>query len=254
MNALEPFPPVFTFRVLLKAFLRTYLVGANYNTRGMQNVGMALALEPGLNTIHRKPKELQRARRRSLQHYNTHPYWTPLLVGIFLSLERDIARGVLPAPMLQRVKNTTTYTLSALGDSFFSGALLVFCILVLTLLLINGWTGTAWFWLASCFLGLQIFKLGTFVGGVREGIAFLTRLRKWNLINWGQRIKLANALLLLLLWLRLWPELHIQGGPEWIWAAWTVAIMFSAFCCAWFRVSRMWVVVLFFVFWVAWGL
>jgi hypothetical protein len=246
----DTLPPSLSFRVMLRTYLRTYLVGANYNTRGMQNVGLALALEPGLTVIHRNALELRKARRRSLQHYNTHPFWTPLLAGIFLSLERDIARGVLPPPMLQRVKNTTTYTLSALGDSFFSGAGLVFFVLILTLLLVHGWTGVAWTWLICCFLGLQVFKLTTFVGGFREGIAFLSRLKRWNLINWGQRIKLVNAGLLLLLWWRLWPELRVQSAPEWAWVFWTVAVLCCAFGYFRLRVPRVWFVLAFLAVWI----
>lgn len=250
MNSpVKPIDPL-SFRVMLRTFLRTYLIGANYNTRGMQNVGLALVLDPGLCIIHRNPRDLKRARRRSLQHYNTHPFWTPLLAGIFLALERDIARGVLPPAMLQRVKNTTTYTLSALGDSFFSGATLVCCSLILALLLIEEWMGLAWLWLACCLLSLQVFKLVTFVGGVREGIAFLSHLKRWDLINWGQRLKLLNAGLLLLLWWRLWVDLRVDGGLEWNWLFWTAAVLFCAFGYFWFRLSRFWFVLAFVALWV----
>ncbi|GAB6059028.1 PTS system mannose/fructose/sorbose family transporter subunit IID [Desulfonatronum parangueonense] len=237
-----------SFRLMLRTFLRCYLVGANFNTRGMQNVGLAMILEPGLKVIHQDAKELQKARRRSLQHYNTHPFWTPLLAGIFLSLERDISRGILPAPMLQRVKNTTTYTLSALGDSFFGGGVLVFWSLVLVMLLVNGWMVLAWLWLASCFLSLQVFKVMTFIGGFRDGIGFLSRLKRWDLINWGQRIKLLNAALLVLIWLQLWPEL----GSGWVWAFWTGAVVVAAISVFYLRLSRNWFLLAFAGYWVAW--
>lgn len=240
----EAFSPL-SFRVMTRCFMRCYLVGANFNTRGMQNVGLALAMEPGLQALYPKMKPRQQARRRALQHYNTHPFWSPLLVGIFLSLERDISRGILPPAMLQRVKTTTTYTLSALGDSFFGGALLVLFSLVLALLLLNGWTMAAWTWLGVCFLGLQAFKLLTFAGGLREGIAFLNRLKKWDLINWGQRVKLLNAGLLALLWLKLWPGL----GGGWEWAFWSLALIIGAFCYLRLRVSRVWLVLAFVGYW-----
>jgi len=257
MSTPERYPPALGFRVMLSIFLRTYLVGANYNTRGMQNVGLAMTLEPGLHVIHRDVRELQKARRRALQHYNTHPFWTPLLAGIFLSLERDIARGVLPAPMVQRVKNTTTYTLSALGDSFFSGALLVFCVLILTLLLTGGWLGLGWLWLLCCFSGIHLFKLMTFLGGFRDGIAYLTRLKRWNLIDWSQRIKLINAGLLLMFWWRLWTELGSEAVPWWAWFFWSAAVLLCVFGSFWFRLSRLWfvpiILVLWFGLWQVWG-
>lgn len=248
MSSERTTPASLGLRVLAHIFLRCYLVGANFNTRGMQNVGLAICLEPGLRILHPDVTSRQKARRRSLQHYNTHPYWTPLLVGIFLSIERDIARGLLPPLMLQRVKSTTTYTLSALGDSFFGGALLVFCMLVLVLAVINSVMALAWIWLGICFLALQAFKVYTFVGGAREGISFLNRLKKWNLINWGQRIKLINAGLLVLIWMQLWPEL----GKGWEWGAWTLALLLAAAACICLRLSRFWLVLAFIGYWGAW--
>jgi len=240
----DAFSPL-SFRVAARCFARCYLVGANFNTRGMQNVGLALAMEPGLQALYPQLKPRQQARRRALQHYNTHPFWSPLLVGVFLSLERDISRGILPPAMLQRVKTTAAHTLSALGDSFFGGALLVLFSLVLALLLFNGWVAAAWTWLGVCFLGLQAFKLLTFAGGLREGIAFLNRLKKWDLINWGQRLKLLNAGLVTLLWLELWPGL----GIGWEWVFWSLAVMIGAFCYLRLRVSRAWLVLAFVGYW-----
>lgn len=110
-------------RVLLRIFLRTYVVGATFNTKGMQNVGFALVMEPGLVDLYgHDPAALQRARSRYLKHYNTHPFWTPLLAGIFLSMEKKIASGLLPADILLKLRSTTVYTLSALGDSFSAAA------------------------------------------------------------------------------------------------------------------------------------
>lgn len=247
MNARSAHSPSLCFFVLARCFLRSYLVGANFNTRGMQNVGLALALEPGLRVLHSRDKSWQQARRRALQHYNTHPFWTPLLVGIFLALERDIARGILPPAALQRVKATTTYTLSALGDSFFGGGALVFFSLILALLVVNGWIAAAWGWVGTFFVLLQLFKVLTFVGGLREGIAYLNRLKRWNLINWAQRLKYANAALLLILWMGLWPAL----GPAWTWVFWSLGLVIGALCYLHFGLSRVWIVLGFVGYWAA---
>ena len=75
-------------------------------------------LEWSLPDTGRKNKE------DSMQLYNTHFFWTPLLVGLFLSLEEKIAQGVAPAEMLDNVKTTTAFTLSAIGDTFFSASLM----------------------------------------------------------------------------------------------------------------------------------
>jgi PTS system mannose-specific IID component len=219
---------------LLSCFLRTYLVGAAFNLRGMQNVGLILAMEPGLRAIYPAARDRQRARKRYLRHYNTHPFWTPLLVGIFLSLEEKIARGLFPAQVLDNVKNTTTYTLSAIGDSVFGGSLLVFWSLSTACLAVAGQIGWAVAWAVAWFVGLQAFKAFTFLAGLREGLKFLERLKRWGLINWGQRLKVVNALLLTLFLYLAWPGEFVWNW----WLAVTGALGATAWLIARIHVSR----------------
>jgi PTS system mannose-specific IID component len=200
--------------VLLKCWLRTYLVGALFNDRGMQNIGISYAMEPGLKAIHADPVALGRARKRHLKHFNCHPFWTPLLVGIFLSLELDIARGHMPPDMLEKVKTTTVYTLSALGDSVFNGSILVMWVLATAGLVAAGHHNAAMALAAVLFTALQVFKLATLVAGFSEGFRFLTRLKRWNLINAGRRVKMVNGILLIGFWYLAWPA--PPGWLEWL--------------------------------------
>ena len=194
-----------TARTLMRCFGRTYFVGTRFNTRGMQNIGLAYAIEPGLRQIHANEEELVQARSRYIAHYNTHPFWTPFLAGFFLFLEREAAKGVIQVKSLEQVKTTTVYTLSAVGDSFFSGAVLVFWSLSTSALLLLGKPLSA-FALAVCWIGaLQLFKGYLFLEGYRNGLSFLQRLKRWDLINWGQRIKVLNGLLIIALWVALLP-------------------------------------------------
>ncbi|MGE4442579.1 MAG: PTS system mannose/fructose/sorbose family transporter subunit IID [Desulfomicrobium sp.] len=202
-------------RILLRIFLRTYMVGATFNTKGMQNVGLAYIMDPGLRALYAAdPRALRRARGRYLKHYNTHPFWTPLLVGIFLSMEKKIALGMLPADILPKLRSTTVYTLSALGDSFFGGSFLVLWSLVGVNLAAAGCVGTLAVWICLCFGALQLFKMYTFGRGYAQGLSFLQRLKSWNLIDWGQRLKLVNSVLVALF--------LVQAGPsQGLWAlAW----------------------------------
>jgi mannose/fructose/N-acetylgalactosamine-specific phosphotransferase system component IID len=183
-------------RVLLQIFLRTYMVGATFNTKGMQNVGLAYVMDPGLRVIYGADSHaLKQARGRYLKHYNTHPFWTPLLAGIFLSMEKKIALGMVPADILPKLRATTVYTLSALGDSFFGGSFLVLWSLVGVNLAAAGCIGALVLWICLCLMGLQIFKMYTFARGYAQGLSFLQRLKSWNLIDWGGRLKLANSVL-----------------------------------------------------------
>ncbi|MGE4552025.1 MAG: PTS system mannose/fructose/sorbose family transporter subunit IID [Desulfovibrionaceae bacterium] len=190
----------------LSCLARCYLAGACFNTRGFLNVGLAFAIYPGLTAIHHHdPEALREAKRRYVRHFHTHPFWLPCLVGIFLSAERLIAAGQLPAAMLEKVKNTTSYTLSAIGDSVFAGSVLIFWALASACLLLAGERMAPLLLGVIFFLGLQGFRAYTFWLGLRRGFSVLERIRRWDLINWGQKVKYANGLLLAWLWWLLCP-------------------------------------------------
>jgi PTS system mannose-specific IID component len=205
----------------LRSFMRCYMAGAGFNTRGMQNIGLVFAMQPGLSAIHADAKSLKGALKRYVRHYQSHPFWLPCLVGIYLNMEKSIAAGRFPPTMLAKVKDTTAYTLSALGDSVFAGSLLIFWALLTICLLLSG-QNVAPLVLGIClFIGLQGFRVYTFVSGVRHGFRFLERLKRWDLINWGRRIKYANAVLLLWLWTLIWPRPY----DWWEWILGTGALM-----------------------------
>lgn len=210
-------------RVLLRVFLRTYLVGSAFNTKGMQNVGLSYIMEPGLQALHGgDPSALRKARNRYLKHYNSHPFWTPLVVGIFLSMEAKIAAGLLPPELLSKLRATTVYALSALGDSFFGGSFLVMWSLIGVNLAVRGHVFFLAVWMFLCLVGLHAFKAYTFGRGYAQGLAFLQRLKSWNLIDWGTRIKCCNGLLL-----AFFAEAILPGAGPWR-LAWAGAACLAA--------------------------
>lgn len=239
-------------RTLAACFFRCYLVGAAYNTRGLQHVGLAFAMEPGLTAIY--PDAAQRAQvwPRYLKLYNTHFFWTPLLVGLFLSLEIKIAQGVAPAEMLDNVKTTTAFTLSAIGDTFFSASLMGLWGLSAGCLVASGHYTLLAILAGALFLAIQGFKAVTFLAGYREGFSVLRRIKRWDLVNLGRRVKLVNALLLVVLWITTQPWGNLPGsladaglvGVLAIWAATRPAmsreIVLLALAAAWVALRSLW--------------
>lgn len=183
-------------RTCLPCLLRTWLVGAAMTTRGMQHIGLLYALDPGLQAIYSDPQALAQARQRYSEHVNTHPFMAPLFIGMLLSLEKHIAMGAVDPENIAALKNTAATTLSALGDSFFSGTVLVFWALSTTLLLQMEYTSLAIGLTVSIFLLQAAFRVATFVMGVRIGLGALSVLKRMDLINHGDLLKLVNAALL----------------------------------------------------------
>ncbi len=187
------------FKILLKCFLRSYMIGAGQNTRGLQNIGFVHAMAPGLDYIHAAGGGFSDACRRYSPHHNCHYLWTPLLVGAFLNIETAIAQGLFPDNLLTGLKDTTLNSLSGLGDSLFSGSLAVCVSLLLCLLAVLGLPRTALAVLGVCLLAGQAWRVCCFWAGYAYGLKVLGWLTRLRLINKGDWIKLLNALLLLAL-------------------------------------------------------
>lgn len=219
----------------LHVFLRTYFVGAAYNMRGLQNVGFMLAMDPGLKTIHRQEEALRKARGRYVRYFNCHPFFTPLAAGMFLHAENEIANGRMPPETFVSIKDTTTNTLSAIGDSVVGGTVMPTWALFTAFLVIAGQYGVALAFGLCALLALQAFKLATFAIGVRYGLMTLFRLRKWDLINWGDKLKLCNAVLLLLTFALCMPK---EGTHPAIWLAAVASALFAAYCIARLHMPR----------------
>ena len=186
-------------KISLSCFLRSYLLGAAFTPQGMQSLGITYALEPGLAEIYPDPEGLLRARQRYIRHFNTHPFGAPFLLGLFLHLEQLIAGGLLPEAALSNIKDTAGYTLSAIGDSVFSGTLIPFWALSCACLMLLGLPWAALVFSACLFAGFQAFRLASFYFALQHGLAALERLRNFDIINWGERLKYCNALLLAVL-------------------------------------------------------
>lgn len=211
----------------LHVFLRTYLVGAAYNMRGLQNVGFTLAMDPGLKIIHRTEEALRKARGRYVRHFNCHPFFTPLAAGMFLHTEQAIAKGKMTPESFTALKDTTTNTLSAIGDSVFGGTLMPTWALVTASLAVCGQYGMAFLWSLFVLLLLQVFKFASFALGVRYGLMALFKVRRWDLINWGDKLKLCNALLLLFMFGICIPKLEAH---PFLWLAAVAGAFLAAWC------------------------
>ena len=191
-------------KVLIKCFVRTYFIGSMYNTKGLQNLGLLYIMEPGLQMLYKdSPDKYLEARKRYLSHYNSHPYLLPFLVGYFLFLESRISQGIISPNSLNAIKETSAYTLSAIGDSFFGGSLLVGWALIEILFLLYNlkFQAVAFFFIS--FLLLQAFRFTIFWKGWNQGLSFFQYMREINLIEWSNRIKMVNAVLLVWIWKRI---------------------------------------------------
>ncbi|MFI3272562.1 MAG: PTS system mannose/fructose/sorbose family transporter subunit IID [Pseudomonadota bacterium] len=215
-----------TSRVLLSCFLRSYLIGAAFTMRGLQIIGFIYAMQCGLDALYPDAEARREAYQRYMPTYNSHPFWAPLLVGIFLSLEQRVAQGSLPPAVFLKVKDTTVYTLSAIGDSLFGGTILVaWSLTSCALLIAQFYTAAALFTLIP-FILLQLFRLACFILGYRENLAVLQRIKKLRLMELSDYIKVYNAIILAILMYLAWPHnAFASTSMQAIWWLWSVLFM-----------------------------
>lgn len=199
-------------RLLLRCFFRSYMVGAAYNPRGLQNVGFLYALEPGLAALYDDKHALRNARFRHARHFNSHPFFTPMLLGAYLRMEEGIVQGRLSAQAFAGLKEVAANTLSGIGDSFFNGTCLNTWALCCATLVCLEQPLSAFVLSVSLLLMVQAFKLATFIMGWRLGMSILILMKRLDLINWGERLKCFNALLLVIFLLVAIPD---ADAPVW---------------------------------------
>ena len=147
---------------------------------------------------------LGQAFARYAGHSNTHVFMLPAYTGLLLSMEEQIAGGVLPASVLTSLRTTLATTLSALGDAFFSGSMRTFWALTCVCLLLEGNIWPAAIFTLILLSILQIFRVISFFFCLTHGIAALRWIRSVDVPTWVERTKICNALLICLtLWIML---------------------------------------------------
>lgn len=216
-----------------RSLLRSWCICAAFTSRGMQNLGLLYALEPALNHLYPDLDARIAAYERHATHVNTHPFWAQLLVGLLIQLEEQSARGAIPVQILPALRNTTATTLSAIGDSVLNGTILVTWALFTALLALSGHILLAAISTLVICCVAQAIRVVCFFLGLREGLAVLERLRHLDCINWGDRLKIINAMLLAVLAFLFWPF-----TPNYLWLLAVFCLVGTGFVILRYRLRR----------------
>lgn len=161
---------------LLRVFLRSLLLQASWNPRGMQGLGFAHAMAPALYELYPDPRERARAVLRHLEFFNCHPYLAAGIVGAAVRLEEKVARGAERAETVSALKRALAPPFAAVGDGFFWLALRPAAALVAaaTVPLLGLWS-------LAVFLGLYnvvhlSFRVWLFAEGYRSAAGIVERI------------------------------------------------------------------------------
>ncbi len=105
---------------MVKIFLRSFLVQATWNYKGMLNLGFLFTIMPGLFRLYPEREQRLKAAVRHIGFFNTHPYLASYAVGATLSAEEEaIEKEADSFGEVIRLKRSLCGPLGALGDNLF---------------------------------------------------------------------------------------------------------------------------------------
>jgi PTS system mannose-specific IID component len=161
---------------LIRVSFRLTLLQSTWCEGGMQSIGLAFCLLPGLRRLYGSSGELNEALRRHNLPFNTHPFLAGILAGAALKIEEE---GGTPQEMDAFLQNSMG-PLAALGDPFFFGALPVFVAVTASLCAIYGGILAGILSLLLLFNGVHIVvRLRGIFTGYRKGYEALTPMARW---------------------------------------------------------------------------
>lgn len=184
-----PVPPGIRFRV----FVRSLLLQATWNRKGMQNLGFVYALWPVLAYLYPERQARSRAAERHLTFFNTHPYLAAAILGGTIRLEEKVANGEATTQAVETFKQALMGPFAAVGDSFYWLSLRPF--VGASCVLLSPFLGL---WSVILFLLLYnvphlLLRIALFREGYRLGDAVVTKVAKMSLPILGARLRAATA-------------------------------------------------------------
>jgi PTS system mannose-specific IID component len=204
--------------VLLRAFLRSFLIQGSWNYRTMIGNGFGFALMPVLRWLYRDdPDGLARATARHTEHFNAHPYMAGLAIGATARMEAD---GAAPEAV-RRFKSAVRGPLGGLGDRLVWAGLLPCTVLVALVLAVVGADAgvVVVTFLVLYNLGHLTVRGWAFRTGVDAGPGVGSRLAAVDLGGKAERVQGVGVVLLGVLTGLLTARAVSAGGPGWAAAA-----------------------------------
>jgi mannose/fructose/N-acetylgalactosamine-specific phosphotransferase system component IID len=177
---------------LMHVGFRLSLLQSTWFEGGMQSIGLAYCLIPGLRVLYPDPEEMQQAVRRYEHPFNTHPFLVGFIAGALLRMEEQKRS----TDDISCFSANAMGLLGAFGDAFFRSAVPSFVTVIACLAAILGGPLCGCITLLVLFNGVHLaVRLGGVSIGYREGCDVLLSVARWLNADRTRRIKLMAALL-----------------------------------------------------------
>jgi mannose/fructose/N-acetylgalactosamine-specific phosphotransferase system component IID len=110
-------------RTMRSVFFRSFTSMGSFNYKGYNNIGYVYSITPALKKIYAGDEAgYQEALVRNCEFFNSHPYFSNLIMGVSLALEEQKAKdGTVSGETITATKAALMGPLAGIGDSVFQG-------------------------------------------------------------------------------------------------------------------------------------
>lgn len=119
-------------RDLVQIFFRSFLIQGLWTTQRAQNLGYLYSLWPAFRRLFPRREDRAVVVRTHAGFFSTHPYTGSLLLGVVAGMEESRSQGKegLSPEIILSARSAMSGPLAALGEGFFWGTWLPFCLAV----------------------------------------------------------------------------------------------------------------------------
>lgn len=116
---------------LVRIFFRSFLIQGLWTTQRAQNLGYLYSVWPAFRRFYPRREDRAVVARAHAGYFSTHPYTAGVLIGVVVGLEEDRSLGQGPSSeVILSARSAMSGPLAALGEGFFWGTWLPFCLAV----------------------------------------------------------------------------------------------------------------------------
>ncbi len=184
--------------LLFKIALRSLLLQASWNYRGMMSMGFLYSIAPGLDYIYENQNAREMAYMRHFEYFNTNPYFSSIVMGVTLALEEKYKNGekVVDPEMIHNTKEALMTSLAAIGDGLFWDSWRPFVATFSIIFATANYSLTPFVFLILYNLPHLYFRFAGIYWGYEDGMNVIRRLKQFKFPQIRQTLRMGTLVLL----------------------------------------------------------
>ncbi len=184
--------------LLFKVALRSFLLQASWNYRGMMSMGFLYSIAPGLDCIYEDKNTRELAYMRHFEYFNTNPYFASIVMGVTLALEEKYKDGddKVDPEMIHNTKEALMTSLAAIGDGFFWDSWRPFVAAFAIVFAAANYSFVPFLFLILYNIPHLYFRFAGIYWGYEDGMNVIRKLKSFKIPQIRQTLRMGTLVLL----------------------------------------------------------